>query len=97
MQVTGDGMISRNNSQQLRVNVNNDYVNKVRTSSLGIFYGTSYEIKLLNWSFKPILTIKSSAECLLKDWCLYEKRTGCTVYCVTAHGHTEFIDVAASD
>ena len=88
MQVTGDGIISRNNTQQLRLNVNNDYVNKVRTSALGIFYSTSYEIRLLNWSFKPLMTIKSSAECLLKEWSLYEKKSGCTVYCVTAHGHT---------
>jgi len=97
MQITGDGLISRNNSQNLRVNVNNDYINKVRTSALGVFYSTSYEIKLLNWSFKQVLTIKSTAECLLKEWCVYEKRVGCTIYCVTAQGYTEFIDVNPSD
>jgi hypothetical protein len=97
MQLTGEGIISRNNTQHLRISVNNDYINKVRASTLGIFYSTSYEIKLLNWSFKPMLTIKSSADFLLKEWCLYEKRGGCTVYCVTAHGFTEFIDVNPSD
>lgn len=96
LNINNDGLITKN-SQHQRVNVNNDYINKVRTSSLGIFYSTSYEIKLLNWSFKQVLTIKSSADCLLKEWCLYEKSSGCTVYCVTAHGYTEYIDVAPSD
>lgn len=36
---SNDGVISRNTQQQ-RVNVNNDYINKVRTSTLGIFYST---------------------------------------------------------
>lgn len=96
LNISNEGVISKNTQQQ-RVNVNNDYINKVRTSSLGVFYSTSYEIKLLNWSFKPILVIKSSADCLLKEWCLYEKSAGCTVYCVTAHGYTEYIDVAPAD
>jgi len=87
LNISNDGVITKNTHHQ-RVNVNNDYINKVRTSSLGIFYSTSYEIKLLNWTFKPILTIKSSAECLLKEWCLYEKSSGCTIYCVTAQGYT---------
>ena len=64
---------------------------------MGIFYSTSYDIKLLNWSFKQVLTIKSSADCLLKEWCLYEKKQSCTVYCVTAHGFTEYIDISPND
>ncbi len=90
LSISADGIVTRN-AQQQRVNVNNDYINKVRTSPLGIFYSTSYEVKLLSWSLKPILSIKSSADCLLKDWCIYERRNGCTIYCVTAQGYTEFI------
>jgi hypothetical protein len=42
MQLTTDGIVSRNNTQHLRISVNNDYINKVRASALGIFYSTSY-------------------------------------------------------
>lgn len=97
LSLSNEGIISRNNSQNQRANVNSDYINKVRTSPMGIFYSTNMEIKLLSWSFKPILTLKSSNDYMLKEWCLLEKKIGCTVYAVTAEGYTEFIDVMPTD
>jgi hypothetical protein len=56
--INGEGQISKTNH---KFNINNEYVNKVRMSKMGIFLSTSNEIKLLNFACKQVLSIKSSS------------------------------------
>jgi hypothetical protein len=56
LSINSEGLIARSN---LRYNVSNLYINKIKLTKMGIFVGIEKEIRVVNYVCKHILTIKA--------------------------------------
>lgn len=70
----------------------------MKLAKMGIFIGLDREIKVLNYSCKPFLTIKTpEGDTLVREWCLSERLSGCLVHFVCPNGNIYALDVLAQD
>lgn len=93
--LNNDGGIGRT---QYRYSVNNLYINKIKLAKMGIFVGVDKEIRVLNYTCKQILTIRTQDNvALIREWSIYEKMAGCQVYFVCPNGNIFFADILPSD
>ena len=78
-----------------KANINNDNINKVMATKLGIFVGISREVRLYSYSLKQILALQCP-DVLIKEWYVTENSKGTgsyTLYVTISDGYILYGEV----